>query len=94
MTDWKAVKHKPGIFHDEAVIRQLREDPEFAAEYISAAATGLGRRIKSRQSNLLSWTTLLRASGTEHGGAGHPRPQPQSVAAWPWRPLFLGPFPL
>ena len=31
------MKRKPGISHDEAVIRQLREDPEFAAEYLKAA---------------------------------------------------------
>jgi len=31
------MKHKPSIPHDEAVIRHLREDPEFAAEYLKAA---------------------------------------------------------
>src|ERR1035437_5045828 len=31
------MKYKPSISHDEAVIRQLREDPEFAAEYLKAA---------------------------------------------------------
>lgn len=31
------MKHKPSISHDEAVIQQLREDPEFAAEYLKAA---------------------------------------------------------
>ncbi len=31
------MKHAPSISHDEAVIRQLREDPEFAAEYLKAA---------------------------------------------------------
>lgn len=31
------MKHKPSISHDEAVIRQIREDPEFAAEYLKAA---------------------------------------------------------
>jgi probable addiction module antidote protein len=31
------MKHRPSISHDEAVIRQLREDPEFAAEYLKAA---------------------------------------------------------
>ncbi len=31
------MKHKPSISNDEAVIRQLREDPEFAAEYLKAA---------------------------------------------------------
>lgn len=29
--------HKPSISHDEAVIRQLREDPKFATEYLKAA---------------------------------------------------------
>jgi probable addiction module antidote protein len=31
------MKHKASISHDEALIRQLREDPEFAAEYLKAA---------------------------------------------------------
>ena len=31
------MKHKPGISHDEAVIRHLREEPRFAAEYLKAA---------------------------------------------------------
>lgn len=28
---------KPYISHDEAMVRQIREDPEFAAEYLKAA---------------------------------------------------------
>jgi probable addiction module antidote protein len=31
------MKHKPSISNDEAVIQQLRQDPEFAAEYLKAA---------------------------------------------------------
>jgi probable addiction module antidote protein len=31
------MKHKASVSHDEAVIQQLREDPEFAAEYLKAA---------------------------------------------------------
>jgi len=31
------MKHKPSISNDEAVIRHLRDDPEFAAEYLKAA---------------------------------------------------------
>jgi probable addiction module antidote protein len=31
------MKRKAAISHDEAVIRHLREDPEFAAEYLKAA---------------------------------------------------------
>lgn len=31
------MKHKPSITNDEAVIQQLRDDPEFAAEYLKAA---------------------------------------------------------
>jgi probable addiction module antidote protein len=31
------MKHKPGISHEEAVVRHLREDAEFAAEYLKAA---------------------------------------------------------
>jgi probable addiction module antidote protein len=31
------MKHKPSISHDESVIRQIREDPEFAVEYLKAA---------------------------------------------------------
>ena len=31
------MKHKPAISHDEAVIKQLREDPQFATEYLNAA---------------------------------------------------------
>lgn len=30
-------KNKPSISHNEAVIRELRDDPEFAAEYLRAA---------------------------------------------------------
>lgn len=29
--------HKTSLSHDEALIRELREDPEFAAEYLKAA---------------------------------------------------------
>jgi len=36
-TDWQMMKYKPGISNEEAVIRHLREDPEFAAEYLKAA---------------------------------------------------------
>lgn len=31
------MKRKPSISHDEAMIRELRDDPEFAAEYLRAA---------------------------------------------------------
>jgi probable addiction module antidote protein len=31
------VKHKTSVSHDEAIIRRLRKDPEFAAEYVKAA---------------------------------------------------------
>jgi probable addiction module antidote protein len=31
------MKYKPAISHEEAVIQHLREDPEFAAEYLKAA---------------------------------------------------------
>jgi len=31
------MKRKPSISHDEALIRELRADPEFAAEYLRAA---------------------------------------------------------
>lgn len=31
------MKHKPSIRNDEAVVQQLREDPEFVAEYLKAA---------------------------------------------------------
>jgi probable addiction module antidote protein len=31
------MKRKPSISHDESVIRQIREDPEFAVEYLKAA---------------------------------------------------------
>lgn len=31
------MKHKPSISHEESVIRQIREDPEFAVEYLKAA---------------------------------------------------------
>jgi probable addiction module antidote protein len=33
----QAVKRKPSISHDEATIRELRDDPGFAAEYLKAA---------------------------------------------------------
>ena len=31
------MKRKPSISHDEATIRELRDDPDFAAEYLKAA---------------------------------------------------------
>ncbi|MFZ0802252.1 MAG: addiction module antidote protein [Terriglobales bacterium] len=31
------MKRKPSISHDEAMIRELRDNPEFAAEYLRAA---------------------------------------------------------
>ena len=31
------MKHKPSLSHDQAMVRELRADPEFAAEYLRAA---------------------------------------------------------
>jgi probable addiction module antidote protein len=31
------MKRKPSISHDKAMIRELRDDPEFAVEYLKAA---------------------------------------------------------
>jgi len=31
------MKHKPSISNEQAIIRHLREDPEFAVEYLKAA---------------------------------------------------------
>jgi probable addiction module antidote protein len=31
------MKHKASVSHDEATIRELRDNPEFAAEYLRAA---------------------------------------------------------
>ena len=31
------MKHKTSASHDEAIIRRLRKEPEFAAEYVKAA---------------------------------------------------------
>jgi probable addiction module antidote protein len=31
------MKHKTSISHDEALVRELRENPDFAAEYLRAA---------------------------------------------------------
>lgn len=31
------MKRKPTISHDEAIVQELRRDPEFAAEYLKAA---------------------------------------------------------
>ena len=31
------MKRKASISHDEAIVRRLRKDPEFAAEYLKAA---------------------------------------------------------
>jgi probable addiction module antidote protein len=31
------MKHKASISHDEAMLQQLRKDPDFAAEYLRAA---------------------------------------------------------
>jgi probable addiction module antidote protein len=35
--DRKAMKEKASVSHDEAMIRRLRRDPAFAAEYLKAA---------------------------------------------------------
>jgi len=31
------MKHKPAISHEDAIVAELRDDPEFAAEYLRAA---------------------------------------------------------
>jgi probable addiction module antidote protein len=31
------VKRKPSISHDEAIVRRLRKDPDFATEYLKSA---------------------------------------------------------
>ena len=31
------MKRKPSISHDEALVRELRQNPQFAAEYLNAA---------------------------------------------------------
>lgn len=31
------MKRKPSVSHDEVIVRQLRKDPKFAAEYLKAA---------------------------------------------------------
>ncbi len=31
------MKHEPSVSHDEAVVRRLRKDPDFAVEYLKAA---------------------------------------------------------
>jgi hypothetical protein len=36
-TDGDGMKRKPGISHDEAMAKELRENPEFALEYLRAA---------------------------------------------------------
>ena len=37
------MKHKASISHDEAMVRELRENPGFAAEYLRAALDRDGR---------------------------------------------------
>ena len=34
------MKHKASTSHDEAMVRELRENPDFAAEYLRAALEG------------------------------------------------------
>src|ERR1700736_5539894 len=34
--DWNLMKRKVSISHDEAIIRRLRKDPDFAAKYLKA----------------------------------------------------------
>lgn len=31
------MKHKASVSHEEAIVRELRDDPDFAAEYLRAA---------------------------------------------------------
>lgn len=33
----RIMKHKASISHEEAIVRELREDPKFAVEYLKAA---------------------------------------------------------
>jgi putative addiction module killer protein/probable addiction module antidote protein len=35
--DWNVMKRKASISHDEIIIRRLRKDPDFAAEYLKSA---------------------------------------------------------
>ncbi|HET6929057.1 MAG TPA: addiction module antidote protein [Candidatus Acidoferrum sp.] len=39
------MKHKTSTSHDEAIIRRLRKDPEFAAEYVKAALEDTGEPL-------------------------------------------------
>jgi probable addiction module antidote protein len=65
------MKHKPSISHDDAVIRHLRDDPQFAAEYLKAALedtddpkvllTALRRLTQARG----GFAKIARAAGIE-----------------------------
>ena len=37
------MKHEASTSHDEAMVRELRENPDFTVEYLRAALGGRGR---------------------------------------------------
>src|SRR5665213_3000649 len=71
MKDRKIVKHRASISHDEAMLKHLREDPEFAIEYLKAALEDTEepkvllialRRITEARGG---FTKIARAAGIE-----------------------------
>jgi probable addiction module antidote protein len=80
------MKRKTSISHDEATLRQLRADPEFAAEYLKAALEDSGeprvllvalRRVAEARGGIAK---VARAAGVEReslyralSASGNPR---------------------
>src|SRR5271157_2284519 len=57
--DAQTMKRKASISHDEAVVRELREDPEFAAEYLRAVLVD-----EDQRGGLLGgWLRVAEAGG-------------------------------
>ena len=71
------MKRKASISHDEAMIRQLREDRQFAAEYLKAAGSQSSARFVVSAGHIHNYERFERNGITyliSGGGAAQPYP--------------------
>ena len=57
------MKRKPSVSHDEAIIRRLRKDSEFAVEYMRAALEEGDEEQEGAQVLLIALRQLAQAQG-------------------------------
>ena len=57
------MKRKPSVSHDEAIIRRLRKDSEFAVEYMRAALEEYDKEQDGAQVLLIALRQLAQAQG-------------------------------